>query len=342
MECIKCKKAVVDKISRCANCTNVFHKSCAKCLKGVKNKSGDFDIIICQAHSPAPGTPNTEYSNKSNEISFLRAENDNLLKIVASLREEIDVIKTFMSEEIKKYHQLFTSQFETVHKEISNKFQLIQNEMISINSKFNKFNVESNNHVLQSHDDLINDVTKLNANNQNNNLYTVNNESNFNVNNTSLNLMNDNQNKKINSKSSSDNKLKINKHSNNISLRGTGTTFQLAAANKVPRKWYHINNIKPKTSVNDLKLHLSEQLGISDVICSALTSNEKFCSFKIGILDIDESKILDQNLWPTNVIIRKFFFRKSHPVSNNIPTSQNNPPRVQLGTDSFLPQEIQT
>ena len=66
------------------------------------------------------------------------------------------------------------------------------------------------------------------------------------------------------------------------------------------------NSVNPGTSCNDVRDFLGSVFNIVDAACSRLTSNDFYCSFRIGVWEADADKFADGSLWPVGVAVRDF------------------------------------
>lgn len=107
-------------------------------------------------------------------------------------------------------------------------------------------------------------------------------------------------------------------------LVGTGANTGLSAA--IRRKYFHINNVDPGTSKDAVSKFIKDKLLITDASCDALTSNDIFCSFKVGIRESDADKFLNPAAWAKNISIRDFYFNrkpKNHSGNFTKPSPSN-------------------
>lgn len=68
----------------------------------------------------------------------------------------------------------------------------------------------------------------------------------------------------------------------------------------------------PETTAEELKTYISEKISNDQVECYRLvakgrdTSELRFVTFKIGVLDSSKIAIMDASIWPSNVSVRPF------------------------------------
>lgn len=91
-------------------------------------------------------------------------------------------------------------------------------------------------------------------------------------------------------------------------VRGSGSDFSISGTAR--RRWFHLNNLAPGTAVETVAEHVRNVVGISDVACESLTSNTKYCSFKICVPECDTPRLLNGEVWPREVTIRDFYYRR--------------------------------
>lgn len=91
-------------------------------------------------------------------------------------------------------------------------------------------------------------------------------------------------------------------------IRGSGGDFSISGTAR--RRWFHVNNLAPNTTVQQVVEHVRDVVGISDVTCESLTSNTKYCSFKVCIPEADIPKFLNDKVWPKEASVRDFYYRK--------------------------------
>lgn len=73
-------------------------------------------------------------------------------------------------------------------------------------------------------------------------------------------------------------------------------------------KFLHLNNVSPGVSAEQVESYIirKHNFNKSDVLVKALTSNNHYCSFKIGVRESVFGDLLRPNLWPEKVTIREF------------------------------------
>lgn len=101
----------------------------------------------------------------------------------------------------------------------------------------------------------------------------------------------------------------------------------VGAPRRPPRKWFHVNNVKPGTSCSEVSTFVGSALGISDIACSRFTSCEFYTSFKVGVWEKDAITFLNGSIWPDGVVEREFFFNRSQSsVPFHVPDRSGEPP----------------
>lgn len=79
-----------------------------------------------------------------------------------------------------------------------------------------------------------------------------------------------------------------------------------------PKAWFHVSRFGPETTAEELKTYISEKISSDQVECYRLvakgrdTSELRFVTFKIGVLDSSKIAIMDASIWPSNVSVRPF------------------------------------
>ncbi len=82
--------------------------------------------------------------------------------------------------------------------------------------------------------------------------------------------------------------------------------------NSAPRRqWLHIGRVAPNTSVDTIINYVNNELGITDVKCEILFSNEYICSFKLGVKEDIIKTLLDPAKWPPGVAVKEFIPRRT-------------------------------
>lgn len=89
-------------------------------------------------------------------------------------------------------------------------------------------------------------------------------------------------------------------------ITGTNISTDLTGVEKM--KFLHVNNISPGTSSDLMSSYIIQKHNLikSDVSVKPLTSNDFYCSFKIGIRESHVMKLLKPDSWPCYVTVREF------------------------------------
>lgn len=92
-------------------------------------------------------------------------------------------------------------------------------------------------------------------------------------------------------------------------IRGTSEgTLRISAA--CEQKWFYVGNLTRECTDEQIKNHLIEN-NISVLSCEKLDRNDHRASFKISVTPQQETAILNSKIWPLNVIVKPFVFRRS-------------------------------
>lgn len=84
----------------------------------------------------------------------------------------------------------------------------------------------------------------------------------------------------------------------------------LAAAEKC--KWFYASNFKSETTTEQVTKYLQSQ-DISVYVCEKLSSKNAYvASFKISVNPTDEKHILNEELWPTDIVVKPFVFKNNN------------------------------
>ena len=345
MNCHKCKNLINcnETKSKCAHCDKIYHIDCAKKIKTLHSIDSSYNFVICPAHKDKRISSISSSSSTKlllNEISELKNSNSSLLSEIDYLKNSLVTINSLMLDGFSNIYNMIgnlnsnkpkpisTNNVDLIIHPTSNCISVSDNIPDTINHPSSStFNLSSSSNVPSSKPDPPN--VNLNVSHSSNYVADESNHNNSQLNNSTSVISTSNN---INNNSHVQNPTFISVTSNNNTselhrptfITGTSNDNSLqlhSAPQRTNKKWFHINNVKPGTSCDNVIDFLKSLIKINDFSCFSLTNNNLYSSFKVGILSKDLKLFLNPSIWPSGVIIREFIFKNkqnSFPISSNL------------------------
>lgn len=78
----------------------------------------------------------------------------------------------------------------------------------------------------------------------------------------------------------------------------------------VKRAWFHLGKVKKGTSKDSVDLFLKETFPDTDFEVEKLVTKGTTDSFRLGVDFSMKDKVIDNSLWPKNIVLKRFLFRR--------------------------------
>lgn len=287
--CKRCNKTVTTGL-KCRTCGIVSHRSC---LKTINAKFLDDFTVDCCINQPMKPVDTTNTN------------------INIDVEKSVDQIKVTYLEEIIRQKDLLINNQEMLIKSLQAQISLLNQQMstqtvlaptAASSNSYAKVTANNKNKQLAKTETVVKQNQKPSTS-----LITPSNLSHaIHTTQTSkmcqeiINLTNDVQ---VGTKRNSRNLLVGNaeSHCDNVSFKSAKYTRM---------RHFHVTNCDPATTKDALKTYLTEF--IPEVQIEVLTSRNPthYSSFKISVPSSEASKILKAELWPSGVVVNKFFHAK--------------------------------
>uniref|UniRef100_T1I5Q6 PHD-type domain-containing protein n=1 Tax=Rhodnius prolixus TaxID=13249 RepID=T1I5Q6_RHOPR len=87
-----------------------------------------------------------------------------------------------------------------------------------------------------------------------------------------------------------------------------GTSQSTCELVGVKKAWLHLGKLREGTTVEDVERFLKEYIPEIEISVTKLTSKGKNCSFRLGVDFHMKDRLIESDVWPSNVTIRRFLF----------------------------------
>lgn len=322
-ECSYCKRSIMKNLVKCNSCTKVYHPSCAnrtkKCCGEDFQNSGDLDTgDISPTISEKNITKDSTHQDLLLKIIFeLESKNMILLENNSLLKYKISTLETEINN--KNMEIVNLNKRKNVNIELVKKFDDIpvHNYALAVKGKpvtgavtddpphstgVPNIIVTAGTSTAPAHMTAIN---KRNKQNNHNRIKTKNVLSKSAVNIEKIAQTEDNNKAEWNVVS---HKRSTRKRSKTLVVGTNSSSSNVEGVEKF--KAFHLSNLKPGTTVENLELFLKKNFSI--VKCEELKSRypESYSSFKVLVPSSEYDKALVGSNWPNNANVHRFFQQK--------------------------------
>ena len=94
----------------------------------------------------------------------------------------------------------------------------------------------------------------------------------------------------------------------------------IKAVKSVRRVSLFVSRLPPDTDAQTIQEYVKEQVGATEVVATRLKSRfDSYASYRLDLSDPSVSDVLDPEIWAQGLLVRRFFTRRSDPVSREHP-----------------------